>query len=199
MKGGTRMTPRHAPKFVLRILFSFVFLSFFIIPVDSIPASDALPDTGQTKCYNATGEIPCPASGATFYGQDGNYEGLPPAYQISANGLVVIDLNTGLMWQQAEGAEMTWESAIAHCENLALSGYDDWYLPSRLELISILDYGRTSPAINPAFACRSQNYWSGSVYAVDEDKAWHVNFGSGVTGNLGKTLQHYVRCVRGGP
>ena len=32
-----------------------------------------IPDTGQTKCYNNTKEIPCPAPGEPFYGQDGNY------------------------------------------------------------------------------------------------------------------------------
>ena len=32
-----------------------------------------IPDTGQTKCYNDTVEIPCPAPGEPFYGQDGNY------------------------------------------------------------------------------------------------------------------------------
>jgi hypothetical protein len=31
-----------------------------------------IPDTGQTKCYNNTGEIPCPQPGEPFYGHDGN-------------------------------------------------------------------------------------------------------------------------------
>ena len=32
-----------------------------------------VPDTGQSKCYNATVEIPCPSSGQPFYGQDAQY------------------------------------------------------------------------------------------------------------------------------
>jgi len=32
-----------------------------------------IPDSGQTKCYNDTAEIPCPAPGEDFYGQDAQY------------------------------------------------------------------------------------------------------------------------------
>jgi hypothetical protein len=39
----------------------------------SISSHSPIPDTGQTKCYNDTVEIPCPAPGEPFYGQDGNY------------------------------------------------------------------------------------------------------------------------------
>ncbi len=35
-----------------------------------IAAAGALPDTGQTKCYNDTAEIPCSAPGEDFHGQD---------------------------------------------------------------------------------------------------------------------------------
>jgi len=36
-----------------------------------------LPDTGQTKCYDITREIPCPAQGEPFYGQDAQVSGIP--------------------------------------------------------------------------------------------------------------------------
>ena len=39
-----------------------------------------VPDTGQTKCYNATVEIPCPSSGQPFYGQDAQYTINPMSY-----------------------------------------------------------------------------------------------------------------------
>jgi hypothetical protein len=31
-----------------------------------------IPDSGQTKCYDNSKEIPCPQPGEDFYGQDGN-------------------------------------------------------------------------------------------------------------------------------
>jgi hypothetical protein len=159
-----------------------------------------LPDTGQTKCYNNTGEIPCPAPGEAFYGQDGNYQGPQPAYQVSADGLVVTDLNTGLMWQRADdGAGRDWAAASGYCENLALGGYSDWRMPACQELVSIVDYGRFIPAIDPAFGCRSSYYWSGSAGALSPDDAWYVDFYHGYAGSDPKSASCYVRCVRGGP
>jgi len=69
-----------------------------------------IPDTGQTKCYNNTGEIPCPQPGEPFYGQDGNYTINPPSYtKLDANGnalpdsatswVMVRDNVTGLIWE----------------------------------------------------------------------------------------------------
>lgn len=37
-----------------------------------------MPGSGQSKCYNDTEEIPCPAPGEPFYGQDGNYAASHP-------------------------------------------------------------------------------------------------------------------------
>ena len=36
----------------------------------SIAFAGALPDTGQTQCYNDTAEIPCPTFGDDFHWQD---------------------------------------------------------------------------------------------------------------------------------
>jgi hypothetical protein len=195
------MIPRHGLRLVSCTLFSsLLFSSLLLIPFDYARASGVLPDTGQTKCYNNTDEIPCPAPGEAFYGQDGNYQGAQPAYQVSADGLVVTDLNTGLMWQRADdGAVRDLAAVFAYCESLALGGYSDWRIPSIQELVSIVDYGRYDPAFNPAFGCRSSGYWSGSPDAHFPGNAWYVTFGSGYANGYYKTHSNYVRCVRGGP
>jgi len=47
-----------------------------------------IPDTGQTKCYDNTEEIPCPQPGEPFHGQDGNYLINPPSYtKLDASGI----------------------------------------------------------------------------------------------------------------
>jgi hypothetical protein len=191
------MTKRHAPGRGFLILFYFLVFPVLLTPFDSPQAADALPDTGQTKCYNILGEIPCPAAGEPFYGQDGNYEGIQPEYQLSANGLIVTDLITGLIWQRSDdGVLRTWAQASTYCEALTLSGYSDWRLPSRHELVSIADYGRHEPAINPAFDCQNGSYWSDRTRADNQDYAWLANFNDGSTLTLGKGLLNYVRCVR---
>ena len=57
----------------LRIL-AFLYLS------QSVVEAGALPDTGQTKCYNNSAEITCPAAGQPFYGQDAQYQGPVHSY-----------------------------------------------------------------------------------------------------------------------
>ena len=137
------MSLRYGPRRACSMLFSFFILSSLLIPFGLTQAAHAFPDTGQTKCFNAVGEIPCPAPGEAFYGQDGNLQGLQPAYQVSANGLTVTDLNSRLIWQRTDdGVQRTWANAVTYCEALALGGFSDWRLPSRHELVSIADYGR---------------------------------------------------------
>jgi len=55
----------------------------------------ALPDTGQTKCYNDTAEITCPAPGEDFYGQDAQYTTNPRSYtKLDASGNALPDTAT---------------------------------------------------------------------------------------------------------
>ena len=72
--------------------------------------SGAIPDTGQTKCYNNSSEITCPSSEESFYGQDGNYTINPPAYikmddqgnylpDSATSWTMVKDIITGLIWE----------------------------------------------------------------------------------------------------
>lgn len=59
-----------------------------------------------------------------------------------------------------------------------LCGFSDWRLPTRVELESIVDYGRSAPAINTAFFpfVRSELYWTQSPYVEDNKSAWAINF-----------------------
>ena len=169
-----------------------------------------LPDTGQHTCYDADGHvIDCPAPGEPFYGQDAQYQGAEPAYRDNGDGTVT-DLNTGLMWMRAtadtdndgdidSGDELDWQPACDYCDGLEYAGYSDWRLPDRRELMSIVDYGRDYPAINPVFSCRSSYYWSSSTYAFRPAHAWGVDFISGRVDYYYKGNDYYVRCVRGGP
>ena len=88
---------------------TWVLIVLLLIPAINVHAWP-IPDTGQTKCYNNTAEIPCPAPGAAFYGQDGNYTIDPPSYtKLDANGAVLSDAATswgmvkdnvtGLIWE----------------------------------------------------------------------------------------------------
>jgi hypothetical protein len=119
----------------------------------------------------------------------------------NGNGTVT-DRSTGLMWQQAAApGTMTWEQALAYCENLTLAGHTDWRLPNRNELQSIVDFTRDNPAINTTFfpGTGVSFYWSSTTCADNTAYAWHVYFCGGLMINGNKSSSSFVRAVRGGP
>jgi hypothetical protein len=112
---------------------------------------------------------------------------------------VVVDKVTGLMWQaQVTGIGRNWPMAEKYCADLSLAGLDDWRLPTRVELVSIMDPAR-SPAIAsvfPALPGGVERFWTASR-ATREDFRWIVS-GSGAVYYSGPTSEFHVRCVRKG-
>jgi len=144
-----------------------------------------LVDTGQTTVY-ATGD-------------DASYTIDPPSYTDNGNGTIT-DNVTGLSWQKQDDATTrTWDAANTYCAGLSLAG-TGWRVPTRRELMSIVDYGKYSPAINSTYFTSTRGdyyYWSSTTYARNTASAWLVDFyygGVGVSGN--KTYTFYVRCAR---
>ena len=161
-----------------------------------------LPDTGRYKCFDKDSEITCPSQGQPFYGQDAQYFGPQPSYKDNGDGTVT-DFNTGLMWQQSDdGIKRQWQAAIDYCENLELpeGGYTDWRLPDRRELVSIVDYSRYQPPIDPVFDSTLDTFWSNSTYAPHYNYRWTVSFSqAGHVSYQNITIRSFcARCVRAG-
>ena len=151
-----------------------------------------LPDTGQTTEYTATA------------GEDADFLINPPSLTLNGDG-TVSDNNTGLMWQQTDGGEMTWENAASYCSNLTLAGHSDWRLPTGIELFGINNYNHLNPALNAAyFTTTTADYWWTNETQVDDaTKVWVVNAGGGVgahpkseTVSAGGIKQFHVRAIR---
>ena len=88
-----------------------------------------LPDTGQTNTYTAT------------FGEDADYAINPPSFTDNGDGTVK-DNVTGLIWQKADGGEMTWSNAFVYAQTNRVGGQSDWRLPTSHEAFSILNHGR---------------------------------------------------------
>jgi len=173
-----------------------------------------LPDTGQHRCYNSSGdEITCPPPGNAL-AQDGSYdstEGKTQQFFIDNGDGTVTDNNTGLIWMKAtadlngdniinNSDQYSWQAAKDFCENLNLAGYSDWRLPELIELTTLLDYGRYQPAINLIFSCEPSYYWSATPDAYNsEGYAWGVHFDYGHGYVKAKSNLSYIRCVHGEP
>ena len=80
-----------------------ILLAIVILMVPVYTAGWPVPDTGQTRCYDNSGEIPCPEEGQPFHGQDAQYAGPARSYiKLGQNGVELPDIAT-----QADGWIMT--------------------------------------------------------------------------------------------
>jgi hypothetical protein len=151
-----------------------------------------LPDTGQSTSYTNTP------------GEDADYNINTPFYQNNGNGTIT-DTITGLMWQQVDGGEMTFDKATTYANDLVLGGFSDWRMPSILELNSLLNHDKNNPALNTVYftATAAQYWWSGQKQVNDATKAWCANAGGGIgnhpvseTVSAGGAKKFHVRAVR---
>lgn len=124
----------------------------------------------------------------------------PANYDLTVAAGVVGDTVTKLRWQQALDANaFSWADAQTYCAGLTLAG-GGWRLPSRIELLSIVDFTAPNPAIDiRAFPGTPQaKFWSASPVADEAASAWAVDFGfgNGLAYSAPTTASNRVRCVR---
>ena len=92
------------------------------------------------------------------------------------------------------------EKYIADVNAAALCGYSDWRMPTVKELEGIVHFGRSDPAIDPAYFPNTQSagFWSGTPCAYNSDGAWYVYFGYGYANVDGRSDDdNFLRLVRG--
>jgi hypothetical protein len=129
--------------------------------------------------------------------------GLPHAAQYETTSpAVTLDRITGLTWEaQPVKQDYSWADASALCDAATTGGHQDWRLPTRIELISLLDVTVSEPTIDSsAFpACESSLYWSSTPSAGFPNRYEAIDFqvGYGYADTAGEL--HFARCVRGNP
>lgn len=130
-------------------------------------------------------------------------------YTDHADGTVT-DNETGLMWQKcilglsnsgcltgvAQG--FNWQAALAAANDNTDYGYDDWRLPNKNELESLVEYACFTPTINEAVfpSTFSNYYWSSSPSPLANTTAWRIGFINGDVSIISKNSSYYVRLVR---
>lgn len=148
--------------------------------------NSTLYQTDQIRCYDVRGqEIDC-----TGTGQDGDiHVGLIwPKPRFKEQEAVVIDFLSGLMWtKNATPSEFprTWGEAFEYINQMNAScshGYEDWRLPDRRELFSLVSHSRINPALpanHPFTDVFAGYYWASSPSAQWPKQAWYVHLGGG--------------------
>ena len=138
-----------------------------------------------------------------------------PRFTDKGNGTVKDNL-TGLIWLKNANCFGTqnWDQALADANGLAngqCSLTDGstallWRLPNVRELLSLIDYSLSSPAIpsgtpfiNVQSIAPNARYWSSNVVVNNTPNAWNIDFDIGtVNRNQPKTSTYFVWPVRGG-
>lgn len=89
---------------------------------------------------------------------------------------------------------------VADVNVAGLCGFNDWRMPTRLELQSIVHAGRMVPAIDTAYFPNTPSafFWSASPVANHSEAAWGVYFNTGNASYVPRGDGHSVRLVRGG-
>jgi len=89
------------------------------------------------------------------------------------------------------------QGLVAAVNETRLCGATDWRVPTRVELLSLVNAGLASPAISSAyFPLTTGAFWSATPVAADPAAAWHVDFAAGEVGMEDKTTGLAVRLVR---
>lgn len=143
------------------------------------------------------------------------------------------DTQSGLMWMRCsvgqewtgercagEVARLSWNQALTRADEMVFAGRDDWRLPTREELYTLVycSSGRrfALDAEGGAGACDGDfkkpvilgavfpdtplaNYWSSTPNEMFSYKAWGVAFVSGLIGAGSRTEYVAVRLVRSAP
>lgn len=192
--------------------------------------------TGRTTAYKADKKDGIPGPVAVH--DDGTVQaGAVLAYVDNGDGTIT-DLKTGLMWEKKDDNDPNGPGGLHDKDNIyrwsgdgtletiwdwlddvnaegrtGFAGYSDWRIPNARELLSVIDYGRSNPSVNPVFhtgcapLCKvttcsctaSSGYWSTTTGAGCPASAWRVDFSRGGAFNDGKLNNIHVRAVRGGP
>ncbi len=136
-------------------------------------------DTGQTTYYNdQNGVITVPpAPSDPFYGQDAQYDGNQPDYDVIAGGAVVEDNVTGLFWTQSididgvagidAGDKLTraaLDARVTQLNSTAYGGRTDWRAPTVKELYSVIRFDGIQPRPQAATGAGGAFFLDGSVF-----------------------------------
>lgn len=165
--------------------------------------------TGQDGCWNGSGS-PTNCIGT---GQDGDIQpGIARNYTDNGNGTITDDA-TGLTWQKCSRGqnndstcsgpnptEGNWTSAVDYCNGLNLAG-QDWRLPSRLELETLIYLKNSFQVINSTYfpsTTFSANYWTFTDFVQDLNRAWSIGFNTGnINWSTKNSIALVMRCVSG--
>ncbi len=112
-------------------------------------------------------------------------------------GETVRDEKTSLTWQRQATAKRAWNDAADYCAGLTLAG-GGWRVPTKDELMSLVDISAGEPTINHAAfpGTPADWFWTSTAYDLFPGNAWAILFSEGDSNVNDVVDVEYIRCVR---
>ena len=150
--------------------------------------------------FNKSGDMPTSAAasspGPRFINLDAS--GKPT----TGDHVAVYQAETRLIWTAAplrDGADLTHAEAIQAATEVRLLGHSDWRAPSVRELLSIIDYERFDPAVDPAHFKGPYGWtWTGTIAKAPAGCAWGVGLDVGGSDRDPQGDRGHALAVRAG-
>jgi len=120
---------------------------------------------------------------------------------LMAENHTVKSANSNLMWENSihsRDIKVDYKEAFNYCKNIKTGTFQDWRLPTLIELLTLVDYTKAHPAIKKEITLLNQKkmYWSNTRYVDESNAFWGVRFKDGSTKNSSSNYDRFVRCVR---
>ena len=124
-------------------------------------------------------------------------------FELSADGAVITDHKTGLMWEAEEHQFPNADAAEEYVRGLRTGGFSDWTVADVDTMQTILDRSRREPACDPIFKSKGGWLLTSTPYKSEKDEpagssglVWIVGFSYGGVGNVLRNSEQWVRAVR---
>jgi hypothetical protein len=129
-----------------------------------------------------------------------------------ANNLdgTITDVVMDLMWHRCQLGRVgddcefgnlnqyNWQEAFVQADSNSLADYNDWRLPNRNELASLIEHRCFDPAINTNFFPNTSTslFWTSTPYTFNAGATWYVGFSQGSANVSTRNSDNYIRLVR---
>ena len=114
---------------------------------------------------------------------------------------VVHDALLQLFWLRRSIRGKNHAACMKAAAKVSAAGLEGWRPPTRIEMLSLVDETRHSPAIDVEYfpECESDWFWTSTPAACSpSDYAWDVYFGNGYADWYVQDSNGFVRAVRAG-
>jgi hypothetical protein len=157
---------------------------------------------------------PVPDKSKTLPANDGGSDGCDSSrFKCVMDGEAILDNQTGLIWARNTAIlekPLPWKEAMKFVEVVQIGGKNGWRLPTRDELISVLDTSKSYPALpegHPFLKMNnipqggpdsSRDYWTSTECEGDNQCAWMIELTVGRVFDSLKWLDYEIWPVRDG-